>query len=450
MRRNAILLLGLVCAAAVPAGAAEAPVMPPTQIGVAAAVHGRVEVKKPGEVGRIVQSGEPVHLGDEIKTDAQGTLQIMLLDETIFTIGPNSSMVIDTFVYDPATDAGKVTAHITQGLFRFVTGKIAKKNPDQMKVHLPSGTIGIRGTMVAGRVDGANASVVLLGPGPQNSVGSAAGSITVSTQVGGQTHEVAVVRPGFGTTIPGADQPPTPPAAVPQTELNALTGAFGPPPGQGGPPDGQPNQPGESHGPGGPMGPPMGQPGKPGDRGPRPPGPPGVPFGPPMGPLGPPLPPLNQAAQDAAQQNQQIMDGLAKFDQLRSVTTGVFHYHINNPLKFHQTAPVDRLGGIDADVDINFGARTVGGGNSKVHVHTLGINNIDETLPIGSKSFATGNGDAVFSETSTTNSLTATLKVNNGGGVIGQSMVVETTYSAGGREGSGASDNVGRQNGLTP
>ncbi len=450
MRRNLILLPLLVCAVATSVGAAEAPVMPPTQVGVAAAVHGRVEVAKPGEVGRVVQSGEPVHLGDEIKTDAQGTLQIMLLDETIFTIGPNSSMVIDTFVYDPATDAGKVTAHITQGLFRFVTGKIAKKNPEQMKVHLPSGTIGIRGTMVAGRVDGANASVVLLGPGPQNSVGSAAGSITVSTQVSGQTHEVAVVRPGFGTTIPGADQPPTPPVPVPQAELNALTGSFGPPPSQEGPPDGQqPGKPGESRGPGGPMGPPQGQPGKPGERGQRPLGPPGALFGPMGPPNGPPLPPLN-AAQDAAQQNQQIINGIAKREQLRSVPSGVFHYHIDNPLRFHQTAPIDRLGGIDADIDINFGARTLGGGNSSVRVHTIGTSSIDETLAIGSKSFATGDGDAVFSETSGTNSLTATMKVQNQGGIIGQSIVVETNYSAGGRVGSGVSDNVPRQNGLTP
>ena len=48
------------------------------RIGVVAAARGNVELKMPGQVGRIGQSGQPVFMGDEIKTDAQGNLQILL------------------------------------------------------------------------------------------------------------------------------------------------------------------------------------------------------------------------------------------------------------------------------------------------------------------------------------------------------------------------------------
>ena len=102
------------------------------RIGAAAAVHGLVQAAAPGAVGRVISSGKPVYLNDHVTTDADGRLQVMLLDETIFTLGPNSDMVLDEFVYDPATSAGKVTARVAKGVFRFVTGKVARQAPANM------------------------------------------------------------------------------------------------------------------------------------------------------------------------------------------------------------------------------------------------------------------------------------------------------------------------------
>jgi hypothetical protein len=88
----------------------------------------------------------PVGLGTRIVTGPDGRVQVLLLDETVFTIGPNGDMVVDEFVYDPDTSVHKVTARVTKGVFRWVTGKVARKDPAQMNVNLPVGTIGIRGT----------------------------------------------------------------------------------------------------------------------------------------------------------------------------------------------------------------------------------------------------------------------------------------------------------------
>ncbi|WP_417812077.1 FecR family protein [Thalassospira alkalitolerans] len=116
--------------------------------GVSAAVKGEVLLAQSvGEVGILVESGMPVYLGDRITTSANSGMQILLMDETVFTIGPNSDLAIDEFVYDPITGDGKIVANMARGIVRFVTGKIPLKNPSSMDINLPVGSIGIRGTI---------------------------------------------------------------------------------------------------------------------------------------------------------------------------------------------------------------------------------------------------------------------------------------------------------------
>src|SRR3990167_6250350 len=163
----AVLLLAL----ASPAGAAS-PAAAAQRIGVAAAVAGAVKAfprEKP--VGRVLGSGQPLFLHEKVTTGPGGRLQILLLDETTFTIGPNAEIVLDEFVYDPAGGKGAVAATISKGAFRFITGKVARRDPASMKVKSGATTIGIRGTMVAGSTLGGETQVVLLGPGPANNAG---------------------------------------------------------------------------------------------------------------------------------------------------------------------------------------------------------------------------------------------------------------------------------------
>jgi hypothetical protein len=89
------------------------------------------------------------------------------------------------------------------------SGKIAHENPEDMELKLPSGTLGVRGTMVAGRVDETQKSsrLVLLGEGPENDTGAPVGAFE-ACNVG---KCVRINRPGFGTTIDGPDSPPVRP-----------------------------------------------------------------------------------------------------------------------------------------------------------------------------------------------------------------------------------------------
>jgi FecR protein len=225
VRSSLSLLLGLplLALAASPANAAE-------QAGVSAAVRGQVALTRQQiAVGRQVVGGEPILLQDAIQSGQKSGMQILLLDETVFTIGPESELVIDEFVYDPRTNAGKLSAEITKGVFRFVSGKIAHEEPEDMNVKLPAGTLGVRGTMVAGRVDPAQKSsrLVLLGEGPENDTGAPAGSF-LACNAGECVH---VSRPGFGTSIDGPDSPPSAPFRFTQEELDELTRSVSDPTG---------------------------------------------------------------------------------------------------------------------------------------------------------------------------------------------------------------------------
>lgn len=195
-----------------PAFVSVAAAQTPQQAGVTAAVRGNVEIASAaGAVGKLVKSGEPVYLGNAIKSGPNSGLQILLLDQTTFTVGPNSEITIDKFVFDPQTGTGKVSASVAKGVFRFVTGKVAQTNPSDMEVKLPVGTIGIRGTIAMGSVDdgngngsgnGANgnpsAQIVLVGPGRDLEGNNRPGGLNLTGNNGGTQN---VNQPGFGSVF---------------------------------------------------------------------------------------------------------------------------------------------------------------------------------------------------------------------------------------------------------
>ncbi|MGB1118590.1 MAG: FecR family protein [Parvibaculales bacterium] len=195
------------------------------QIGVTAALRGAVVRTASLQTGTPIgqmSSGQKVFLGDDIKVGAQGRLQVMLLDETVFTLGANSVMRIDEFVYDPGqANTARLTTSIKSGAFRFVSGRVARLNNDAMKVKLPAATIGVRGTSVGGEVEeDGTATVILLGPAPNNTLGLPAGAISVANDFG----TIAITRPGFVTQVsaPSEAAPPSPPAQATPEQLERV------------------------------------------------------------------------------------------------------------------------------------------------------------------------------------------------------------------------------------
>jgi hypothetical protein len=195
MKRTLSAALSLLLAVSASAQAPAASLL--TKIGTAAAVRGSVKAISSGNaVGHVIASGKPLFLNDHVTTDAAGRLQVLLVDETIFTLGPNSDMVLDEFVYDPKTSAGKMTASISKGTFRFVTGKIAQKDPSSLKIKVAVGTIGVRGSIGVGETGPGGTTIINGGARVPDNHDDAAG---IYAQSNGKT--VNLIQPGVGTHI---------------------------------------------------------------------------------------------------------------------------------------------------------------------------------------------------------------------------------------------------------
>ncbi|MEX3010992.1 FecR domain-containing protein [Hoeflea sp. TYP-13] len=200
------------------------------KVGVSAAVRGNVFVKSgASSQQRKAQVDQNILLRDEVLTKQQSALQILLLDQSVFTVGENCEMIIDRFVYDPDKKAGEMSGTVLKGAFRFVSGRIGKANPTKANINTPSATIGIRGTMFEGVV-GADAIklaqllglstasadpskaifVVLRGPGRNNNALAKSGII----QVGNGSGRKTISAPNYAVFVPGPGQPPIGPFKV--------------------------------------------------------------------------------------------------------------------------------------------------------------------------------------------------------------------------------------------
>ena len=138
MLRNSVVwlipfvLIAGIASAAEPAGRIK------TTTGAATVITG--SARTPAAVGNSVA------MGDVIETGADGSVGITFRDASRVSVGPNSRLVIDQFVFSPKTEDYGLATRLQQGTLFYVSGLIAKLAPEKTSVATPDGTIGIRGT----------------------------------------------------------------------------------------------------------------------------------------------------------------------------------------------------------------------------------------------------------------------------------------------------------------
>ncbi len=114
-----------------------------TKIGVTSASNFTTTGFPPVSPEHLLKIGVEVVGNERVITTKDGRAQLLFLDHSALTVGPNSNLVLDKFVYDPDAGIGELVFSATKGIFRLVGGRISKKTPVTIKT--PSGTIGIRG-----------------------------------------------------------------------------------------------------------------------------------------------------------------------------------------------------------------------------------------------------------------------------------------------------------------
>src|SRR5215472_14239402 len=200
MRANCPLLRSVVLAMlplaiALPAAAQQ-------RVGVNSAVNLDAAGTPPGAPTRKLVIGQEVVHNERITTDAKGQTQILFLDGSSISVGPNADLIIDEFVYDPATGTGKMSITAVQGALRFVGGKLSKQD-NAVTLHVGGSTIGVRGGVFVADVErGGKAQVIFV-------YGKA-------VQVSGQSGcSAELYRPGYAVDINNSQGCPDAPHAAP-------------------------------------------------------------------------------------------------------------------------------------------------------------------------------------------------------------------------------------------
>ena len=111
-------------------------------------------VKTSAGDAKIIRSGRPaaakvgvlIQQDDVIVTGTDGSIGVTFTDNSMFSVGPNTEIVVDKYVFDPNANDASFTANMAKGTLQFISGEIAKLSPDAVKVNIPTGTIAVRGT----------------------------------------------------------------------------------------------------------------------------------------------------------------------------------------------------------------------------------------------------------------------------------------------------------------
>jgi hypothetical protein len=173
------------------------------QVGTATAVNPTSESTPPGGSAVTLTVGARVVHKERIHTTPTGSVQLMFLDKSTLSIAPNSSILIDEFVYDPNSGNGHMAAKLTQGALRYVGGKLSHEGEASISTSVAN--IGIRGGTVT----------VIHGPHGTEVINHF-GTITISN--GGGT--VTITRPGFVVNVTNWQTPPDQPARVTAEEIS--------------------------------------------------------------------------------------------------------------------------------------------------------------------------------------------------------------------------------------
>jgi len=211
MKLSKALLIGLL-ATVVSTSAALAQ----TNIGVTGSVVNSVR-STVGSTTKDLKVGDQVVQNEVIETATKSRTQILLLDESNLTIGPNAVFVLDELVFDPSPEKSNVAVTMTQGVFRFVSGNLPH---DSYVLKTPTAIIGVRGTVldiIVEAVTGATTVILREGAALIQSIATGA--------------SVPLDVPGLATVVGSGNVAPTPQAA-PSPQAEAATRNLTVPAGQ--------------------------------------------------------------------------------------------------------------------------------------------------------------------------------------------------------------------------
>ena len=100
----------------------------------------------------VASIGTAIYQGDIVETSGDGALGIRFSDSTVIAVSEEARLVIDEYIYNPDGDGDRSFFSMMRGVFVYTSGLIGKEDPADVAITTPVGSIGIRGTVVAGDI----------------------------------------------------------------------------------------------------------------------------------------------------------------------------------------------------------------------------------------------------------------------------------------------------------
>ena len=122
------------------------------EIGQIKAVTGDVHIIR-DNVQRPAKAGDLLEQADTVVTGAESSVGITFIDNSRFSVGPNSRIALEQFRFDPTTHDGAFLTKMHRGTLAIISGQIANRTPDAMQVQTPTSILGVRGTKFLVKVE---------------------------------------------------------------------------------------------------------------------------------------------------------------------------------------------------------------------------------------------------------------------------------------------------------
>lgn len=178
-------------------------------------LDGKAFAAAAGGATRTLQVNDKLHTSDKIITGKDAEVDITFTDGTRITLGASTIVNVDSYKYRAEQEAAdpeeeSFAMSIFRGTVRAFTGLLAKRRPASVRFATTVATIGVRGTHFVAEVQDDSATIILLAQEDPN----ASNAIEVSNTYG----KVDIDKAGWGTEIPDATSPPSPPRQMQSTQ----------------------------------------------------------------------------------------------------------------------------------------------------------------------------------------------------------------------------------------
>jgi len=121
--------------------------------GFVKSVSGEVFITTSSQMTVVAVANMKIVPGDSIRTGAKSSVGLIFEDDTVVSLGPQSEIMIQEFLFNPADKELAFFVRMIRGTFSFISGQIAKLDSQKVKLETPDATLGVRGTKILLKID---------------------------------------------------------------------------------------------------------------------------------------------------------------------------------------------------------------------------------------------------------------------------------------------------------